>query len=195
MASSTLPVRGRGGVGIVEKLHELLSERECSIFDKGVASYQRKKDITSFVETLTQVLNTNHKRQLLIPIRETFVKSGDVMTFNKLAVRYGIAMPTQGSMPRKLQGMPPEPTPREVTVSRGSRGEWGFSIQGGSDQGGSLVVSGVEPGSNAEQAGLLVGDVIQRVNGATVNQLTNSEVTQVFQDTATHYMLLLTLLL
>ena len=110
---------------VTECVHKMLSERECSIFDKGLSTYHKRKDVSALVECLAMVLNTNRKRQLLVPIRDAFVKPSDVLKFNSLAIRHGLAAPmgaTGTKQERPFSGA------RKVDVRRTPAGEWGFNV-------------------------------------------------------------------
>ena len=160
---------------ISEMVHNLLSERECSIFDKGLSSYHKRRDINAFTECLAIVLNTNRKRQLLVPIREAFVKPSDVIKFNTLAIRNGLALPTGQSArkDRHLLGA------RKVDIKRDPGAEWGFDVRGGTEQCPGIFVCWVEFGSKAHKAGLKVGDQIHKANDLGFNGITHYDATQV----------------
>jgi predicted metalloprotease with PDZ domain len=179
--SSTLPNRGHfTGGNITEQIHTVLTERECSIFDKGLSLYHKRRDVTGFVEALSLVLNTNSKRQLLVPIRNEFVKPSDLIKFNELAIKYGIALPTRGA--KKAAQKRPNKTesgPKLIEVRRDLKGEWGFSIRGGVDHGIGIFISWVDQGSSAERAGLKIGDYIHRVDNMNLEGLTFTQATQV----------------
>ena len=182
-SSSTLPSRAGfspAGGNVTEKIHSFLTERECSIFDKGLAAYHKRRDVTGFVEALSLVLNTNAKRQQLVPIRDTFIKPSDLIKFNNLAIKYGIALPTRGTMKRtKKASSRNEAGPKLIELKRDDNGQWGFSIRGGVDHGIGIFVSWVDKGSNAEKAGLKIGDYIHRVNDISLEQVTFVRATQV----------------
>ena len=162
---------------ISEMVHNLLSERECSIFDKGLSSYHKRRDINAFTECLAVVLNTNRKRQLLVPIREAFVKPSDVIKFNTLAIRNGLALPTGQSArkDRHLLGT------RKVVIKRDPGAEWGFDVRGGTEQCPGIFVCWVGFGSKASKAGLKVGDQIHKANDVGFNGVTHYDATQVRQ--------------
>ena len=183
--SSTLPSRGYFATinsgNVTERIHELLTERECSIFDKGLAAYHKRKDVTSFVEALSLVLNTNPKRQLLVPIRDIYIKPSDMIKFNSLAIKYGIALPMRGitKIAKKGHGRS-ESGPKVIELKRNVNQEWGFSIRGGSEHGSGIFISWVDSGSNAEKAGLRIGDYVHRVNEHSMDGLTHAQATQVY---------------
>ena len=160
---------------ISETVHNLLSERECSIFDKGLSAYHKRRDINAFTECLAIVLNTNRKRQLLVPIREAFVKPSDVIKFNTLAIRNGLALPIGQSArkDRSLLGA------RKVDIKRDPGAEWGFDVRGGTEQYPGIFVSWVEFGSKAYKEGLKVGDQIHKANDVGFNGVTHYDATQV----------------
>ena len=185
-SSHTLPVRGRGSsgvgsAGLMEKIHEMLTERECSIFDEGLAAYHKRKDVNRFVESLSLVLNTNSKRQLLVTIRNTFIKPSDLIKFNDLCIKYGLALPLKGNTTKNAKKMfnKTQTGPKVYELKRDDKGEWGFSIRGGIDHGIGIFVSWVDRGSNAEKAGLKIGDYIHRVNEVGLEGLTFAQATQV----------------
>ena len=82
---------------IEEAISTQLTERECTILDKGITAYRKRGDITMLVQSMSTVLNTNKKRQLLVPIRNAYVKPTDRIKFNNLAVKYGIAVTRDGT--------------------------------------------------------------------------------------------------
>ncbi|KAL5484000.1 hypothetical protein EMCRGX_G020426 [Ephydatia muelleri] len=82
------------GANLTESIHTLLTEREGSMFDNALAAYYRRRSVKLFVEALHIVLNTNAKRQLLIPIRDAYIKASDVPRFNELVVSLGLAAST-----------------------------------------------------------------------------------------------------
>ena len=182
--TSTLPSRGyfatTNSRNITERIHGLLTERECSIFDKGLAAYHKRKDVTSFVEALSLVLNTNPKRQLLVPIRDIYIKPSDMIKFNSLAIKYGIALPMRGTtkIAKKGHGWS-ESGPKVIELKRDVNQDWGFSIRGGSEHGFGIFISWVDSGSNAEKAGLRIGDYVHRVNELSMDGLTHAQATQV----------------
>ena len=140
-SSHTLPTRGGGGggrfyggsAGLMERIHEMLTERECSIFNEGLAAYHKRRDVSRFLESLSLVLNTNGKRQLLVPIRNQFIKPSDLIKFNDLSIKYGIALPLKGNTAKSGKKMfnKTQTGPKVLEIKRDEKGEWGFSIRGG----------------------------------------------------------------
>lgn len=181
--SSTLPSRGYfaniNTSNIIEKIHALLTERECSIFDEGLSAYHKRKDVGRFVESLSLVLNTNTKRQMLVPIRNTFIKPSDLIKFNDLSIKYGIALPVRGTATTKKTSKRNQTGPKVIEVKRNLQGEWGFSIRGGVDHGIGIYISWVDRDSNAEKSGMKIGDYIHRVNEIGLDGLTYAQATQV----------------
>ena len=180
----TLPAR-RQDYNITEKIHHVLTERECSIFDKGLAVYHKRRDVTGFVESLSMVLNTNQKRQLLIPIRDSFVKPSDLVKFNTLCIKFGVALPARGTMPKKQQKKLTTGDdisgPKLIEVKRNQNGEWGFSVRGGIEVGMGIFVSWIDHDSNAEKAGLRIGDYIHRVDDTNFDGFSQTEASQVMK--------------
>ena len=165
-----------------ETIHRHLTERECGIFDRGLADYHRRRNVKAFVECLSLVLNTNQKRQLLIPIRDTYVKPSDTGRFNQLVQAHGLAT----SLKKKRRGefeadknKASSDGIHKADVKRDSSGEWGFNIRGGSDQGTGVFVSWVEPESNAHTSGLQVGDQILKANETSFENITHHDAVQV----------------
>ena len=164
-----------------ENIHRHLTERECGIFDRGLADYHRRRNVKTFVECLSLVLNTNQKRQLLIPIRDTYIKPSDIGRFNQLVQAYGLAT----SLKKKRRDVETEKNKssndgiHKVDVKRDVSGEWGFNIRGGSDQGTGVFVSWVEPESNAHTSGLQVGDQILKANEMSFETITHHDAVQV----------------
>ena len=68
---------------------------------------------------------------------------------------------------------------RKIDVKRDRVGEWGFSVRGGSEHGIGIFVSWVDPGSQAQKAGLQAGDQILKVNEANFEGISHYEATQV----------------
>lgn len=163
-----------------ENIHRHLTERECGIFDRGLADYHRRRNIKAFVECLSLVLNTNHKRQLLIPIRDTYVKPSDTGRFNQLVQMHGLAT----SLKKKRREPEGERGKNggihKADVKRDANGEWGFNIRGGSGQGTGVFVSWVEPESNAHKNGLQVGDQILKANETSFENANHHDAVQVY---------------
>ncbi len=175
-----------------ESIHRVLTERECGIFDRGLADYHRRRNVKAFVECLSLVLNTNHKRQLLIPVRDTYVKPSDVKRFNELVQVHGIAtslrrkkkeeekaLKQQQQEQQEQQQQTGERGIKKVDVKRDSSGGWGFNIRGGSEHGIGIFVSWVDPGSNAHKVGLQVGDQILKANDTNLESISHYEAVQV----------------
>lgn len=160
-----------------ERIHRVLTERECAIFDRGLADYHRRRNVKAFVECLSLVLNTNSKRQLLLPIRDTYVKPSDISKFNQLVQVHGLAL----SLKRKPK--PKESKANEgvhkIEVKRDLSGDWGFSIRGGSEYGIGIFVSWVDPGSSAQKNGLQVGDQILKAGDTNFESVSHYEAVQV----------------
>ena len=167
---------------ITESIHNVLNDRECSIFDRTLAGYHKRRDVNGFVEALALILNTNRKRQLLVPIRDVYIKPSDLIKFNDLAVKHGLALPSRG--PVKKQYRRSDSGPKQIIVKREKDGEWGFNIRGGADLGIGIFVGWVDPSGSAHKAGLQIGDYIHRINELNVENLNCGEVQQV-QETYT----------
>ena len=121
-----------------ESIHRLLSERECSLFDIGIAvdldrnfgysgdtglaDYHRRRNVKIFVECLSLVLNTGQKRKLLISIRDAYVKPSDLSKFNHLVQAHGLAT----SHRQKLKGDEKGNSEgiRKLEVKRDVDGQW-----------------------------------------------------------------------
>jgi C-terminal processing protease CtpA/Prc len=125
------------------------------------------------VECLSHVLNTNHKRQLLIPIRDSYIKPSDLSKFNQLALEYGLATPIKKKKSDSKDGV------KKIEIKRSPDGEWGFNIRGGSEHGIGIFVSSVEPGSNASKSGLKAGDQIKKANNLNCESVTHHEAVSV----------------
>ncbi|CAI8055161.1 Whirlin, partial [Geodia barretti] len=166
-----------------ESIHRQLTERECGIFDRGLADYHRRKNVKAFVECLSLVLNTNQKRQLLIPIRDTYVKPSDTSRFNQLVQAHGLATSLKKKR-RELAAESNMTSPdgiHKVEVKRDPGGEWGFNIRGGSDHGTGVFVSWVEPESNCHKSGLLVGDQILKANDTSFESINHHDAVQLIR--------------
>lgn len=167
-----------------ESIHRLLTERECGIFDRGLADYHRRKNVKAFVECLSLVLNTNQKRQLLIPVRDSYVKPSDTQRFNELVQVHGLATSLkrkkkQEERAAKQQQQTSEQGIKKVEVKRDSSGGWGFNIRGGSEHGIGIFVSWVDPGSSAHKVGLEVGDQILKANDSNFESISHYEAVKV----------------
>ena len=128
------------------------------------------------MECLSLVLNTNQKRQLLIPIRDTYVKPSDFVKFNQLVQDHGIAT----SLRRKKKEEKGKGTGvRRLEVKRDSYGVWGFSIRGGIEYGIGVFVSWVEPGSGAQKSGLQLGDQILKANDLSFENVSHFDAVKV----------------
>ena len=152
----------------------------CLIYSTGLADYHRRRNIRAFVECLSLVLNTNQKRQLLLPIRDTYVKPSDLVKFNQLVQAHGLAT----SLKRKKkeeEKVKASSGVHRVEVKRDSNSEWGFSIRGGSEHGIGVFVSWVEPGSGAQKSGLQVGDQILKANDLSFENISSYDAVSVSQ--------------
>ena len=125
------------------------------------------------MECLSHVLNTNQKRQLLIPIRDSYIKPSDLSKFNQLALEYGLATPLKKKKSDSKDGV------KKIEIKRNADGEWGFNIRGGSEHGIGIFVSSVEPGSNAAKSGLKAGDQIKKANDLNCETVTHHEAVSV----------------
>lgn len=139
----------------------------------ALTDYHRRRHIRAFVECLSHVLNTNQKRQLLIPIRDSYIKPSDLSKFNQLALEYGLATPVKKKKSESKDGV------KKIEIKRNLDGEWGFNIRGGSEHGIGIFVSSVEPGSNAAKGGLKAGDQIKKANDLNCESVTHHEAVSV----------------
>lgn len=186
-STQSLPARRlmNNDLNFSEKIHQLLTERECNIFDKGLSIYHKRRDVRAFVECLSMVLNTNRKRQLLIQIRENYVKPSDLVKFNNQCIKFGIALPSRGTLPKKQQKRMSVVHddqfhgPKLIEVKREKSGDWGFSFRGGIELGMGIFISWVDKDSNAEKAGLRIGDYVHRVDETNFDGLTKEDALQV----------------
>ena len=128
------------------------------------------------MECLSLVLNTNQKRQLLIPIRDTYVKPSDFVKFNQLVQDHGIATSLRR---KKKEEKSKSSGVHRLEVKRDSSGEWGFSIRGGVEHGIGVFVSWVEPGSGAQKSGLQVGDQILKANDLSFENVSHYDAVKV----------------
>ena len=158
---------------ISESIHRLLSERECGIFDRGLADYHRRRNVRAFVETLSLVLNSTSKRQLLIPIRDAYVKACDVAKFNQLVQAHGLATSLRRRKKEEAEQK------RRIEVKRAGSGEWGFNIRGGIEFGTGVYVSWVEPASGAYRSGMRIGDQILKANGTNFESISHYDAAEV----------------
>ncbi|KAG8187776.1 hypothetical protein JTE90_018775 [Oedothorax gibbosus] len=62
-----------------------------------------------------------------------------------------------------------------IKLFRGDNSSWGFRLQGGKDFSSPLSVQRVNPGSLAEQAGLMTGDALLKIQGASTDSLRHKE--------------------
>ena len=146
-----------------------------------MTDYHRRRNIRAFVECLSLVLNTNHKRQLLIPIRDSYIKPSDLHKFNQLALEVGLATPIKKKKGDIKDGV------RKIEIKRNPDGEWGFNIRGGSEHGIGIFVSSVERGSNAEKNGLKAGDQIKKANDLNCESVTHQEAVTVSSNPCCHH--------
>lgn len=171
-----------------ESIHMLLTEREGRMFDSALATYHRRRDVKLFIEVLALVLNTNAKRQLLIPIRDAYIKASDVTRFNELAVSRGLAA-TLTNRRKKTKGKAKDgvkmgsplqhPGAVMVDIKRDSKGETGFTVRGGSESGIGVFVSWINPGSSADKSGLQVGDQILKINETSFESISHYDAIEV----------------
>ncbi len=144
----------------------------------GLADYHRRRNIRSFVECLSLVLNTNQKRQLLLPIRDSYVKPSDLVKFNQLVQDHGIATSLKRKKKEEEKAKNSSGV-RRLEVKKDSNGDWGFSIRGGSEHGVGVFVSWVEPTSGAQKSGLKLGDQILKVNDVSFETISHCEAVKV----------------
>ncbi|KAL4842037.1 hypothetical protein H8958_021643 [Nasalis larvatus] len=76
-----------------------------------------------------------------------------------------------------------------VRVEKSPAGRLGFSVRGGSEHGLGIFVSKVEEGSNAERAGLCVGDKITEVNGLSLESITMGSAVKVLTGSSRLHMM------
>ncbi|XP_008843794.1 PDZ domain-containing protein 7 [Nannospalax galili] len=76
-----------------------------------------------------------------------------------------------------------------VRVEKSPSGRLGFSVRGGSEHGLGIFVSKVEEGSNAERAGLCVGDKITEVNGLSLESTTMGSAVKVLTSSCRLHMM------
>lgn len=70
--------------------------------------------------------------------------------------------------------------PKLIEVRREKTGEWGFNIRGGVENGMGIFISWVDKDSNAEKAGLRIGDYVHRVDETNFDGLTKDDALQVY---------------
>ena len=82
----------------------------------------------------------------------------------------------------RSQAMNEESDVRHVVIDQsmfGGARRLGLSIRGGAEHGLGVYVSSVDPGSVAEERGLVPGDLILAVNGISFRKVTNNEAIRV----------------
>ena len=174
---------------VLEQAGRQLSDREFEIFQEGLYDYQKRHNMEAFVKCLDYSLSTTQKRQLIFPILNDVIRPSDQARFSQLLVRHGLAVPAYQDPPTKKQSSisstslssspPPKEATRKMQIKRDRNGEWGFDIRGGSEHGVGIYVSWVDPGSNADKAGLIAGDQILKVNGADLRNSTHFDAVEV----------------
>ena len=140
-----------------------------------MADYHRRRNIRTFVECLSLVLNTNQKRQLLLPIRDTYIKPTDFAKFNQLVQAHGLAT----SLRKKKKDEEKSKDVKKIEIKRDPMEEWGLNIRGGAEHGLGIFVSWIDPGSAAQRAGLHAGDQILKANDLNCEHVSHYEAVKV----------------
>lgn len=138
----------------------LLDRSEKEYIQYALKEYSQYRNISILMKALQSCLDTPEKLDLLPVIRELLPKS-DHKDFDLLAPYKKMAHPlVQRKNSRSvLKQM------RTILLERMRRQPLGFSIRGGKEMGLGIYVSQVDTGSQADIAGLRVGDQIIEVNG------------------------------
>ena len=153
----------------VEKL--LTPEDEDYLF-YALKEYNTYKSVGKLMLALNSCLDSPEKLDLLPYIRDLIPKH-DKKRFDRLAPYDRMANPVQMEPPAGIktvggvsgESITAENLNRVIHLQRGKQSALGFSIRGGQEHDLGIYVSHVESLSQAEKAGLQVGDKIIRVNG------------------------------
>ncbi|KAI6649655.1 hypothetical protein LOD99_6659 [Oopsacas minuta] len=171
-----------------------LNDIEQQHFHLAYNKYQKDRSIIEFVDALVPLFTTGPRRTLINPIRK-ILKPVDVPKYNQLLVRHGY-LTTRKPLSMKLQehydakqraqtlprnigsSTPVDGGIKKITLKRDSLGDLGFSIRGGAEYHLGIFISWVDAGSAAAKSGLVVGDQILQVNGASFEGISHSRAVQ-----------------
>ncbi|XP_048780795.1 harmonin-like isoform X2 [Ostrea edulis] len=141
----------------VTKVNELLPEDERPLIFETLKRYQSSMDLKRLIEDMKIVLNEPTKLEIYEYMRP-------------------LIPPKHQSDYDKLAPAPPGRKSRAITLRKRANESFGFAVRGGFEHGVGVFVSHINPGSQAEQKGLRVGDEIVRVNGYTIAEAVHEEV-------------------
>ncbi|XP_062592516.1 harmonin-like [Saccostrea cucullata] len=141
----------------VTKVNELLPEAERPLIFEALKRYQSSMDLKRLISDMKIVLNEPTKLEIYEYMRP-------------------LIPPKHQSDYDKLAPAPPGRKLRAITLRKRANESFGFAVRGGFEHGVGVFVSHINPGSQAEQKGLRVGDEIVRVNGYTIAEAVHEEV-------------------
>ena len=149
----------------------------------ALKEYNTYKSVGKLMLALNSCLDTPEKLDLLVYIRDLIPKH-DRKRFDNLAPYNRMAHPMQidspstpattAKTPAKGSESPGQTTTRVVNLQRERGAPLGFSIRGGQEHELGIYVSHIESFSQAEKAGLQVGDQLIRVNGIDFERVSHS---------------------
>ncbi|KAL5007097.1 hypothetical protein ScPMuIL_015903 [Solemya velum] len=146
----------------LEQVNELLPSTDRDHVFDALKHYERNKDLEQLIADLKNVLDEPDKMEIFEFVRP-LIPPNHQRQYNKLAPE------TPGQHTRL------------VRLKRRVNEKLGFAVRGGFEHEVALFVSHVEPGSQAEQHGLKVGDEIIQVNGFYLNEAIHEEAVNIIK--------------
>lgn len=159
-------------------IEEFLTPEDKDYLFYALKEYNTYKSVAKLMLALNSCLDTPEKLDLLPYIRDLIPKH-DKRRFDNLAPYSRMAHPTKLDPPTGTRGMGEgdhgtENLTRVVNLQRTRGIKLGFSIRGGQEHELGIYVSHVESLSQAEKAGIQIGDQLVRVNGIDFERVSHS---------------------
>ena len=155
----------------------LLTPEDKDYLFYALKEYNTYKSVGKLMLALNSCLDTPQKLDLLPYIRDLIPKHDkkrfdNLAPYNRMAHPLSLESPT-GTTPGGRRDSA-QNTTRTINLQRTRGSALGFSIRGGQEHELGIYVSHVESLSQAEKAGLLVGDKIICVNGIDFGRVSHS---------------------
>lgn len=149
-------------------VEKLLTPEDKDYLFYALKEYSTYKSVAKLMLALNSCLDSPEKLDLLPYIRDLIPKH-DKKRFDHLAPYNRMAHPLKLEAPTRGNGLEvvdsPQKNVRVINLQRTRASSLGFSIRGGQEHELGIYASHVESLSQAEKAGLQVGDKLIRVNG------------------------------